>query len=216
MSSIVEASPSTQCLDCGNPVVGRRATRCKSCHMIWLGLLNRRHNSPALCIDCKTPIRHGAQRCRSCAGLMRRAHPASGTCIDCGIRISHYPTKRCRVCFVASQTGRPRASNPLLAAVAHPTSRDIAWAAGIFEGEGYCRFGTGSQAVLIGQKDGWVLERLQLFFGGSIGPPRPNGVCGWLLTGARARGFLMTIYSFLSPRRQEQARRALQVQIPRV
>ena len=97
-------------------------------------------------------------------------------------------------------------------AVLHPTLLDIAWAAGVYEGEGSCLFNKGSTHVRIGQNDLWLLERLKALFGGVIGTSAPdlryqsgrNGVQHhyWSATGARSRGFLMTIYSFLSPRRK--------------
>ena len=83
----------------------------------------------------------------------------------------------------------------------------IAWAAGLFEGEGSCtRARHGSQNVHLGQKDRWVCDRMKALFGGSIGERQMNGspFYEWHISGARARGFLMTMFTFLSPRRQEQ------------
>ena len=106
-------------------------------------------------------------------------------------------------------------------ATSTPTVQDVAWAAGIFEGEGHARLSNNSANVRIGQKDAWLVERLAALFGGTIRFPRegalskingrvyPNEQKYWDLTGSRARGFLMTIYKFLSPRRQAQARNAL-------
>jgi hypothetical protein len=75
---------------------------------------------------------------------------------------------------------------------------------------------------MVTQKDPWLLHRLQELFGGRVYPQktRPKSISGgpikdygdqwaWWIGGARARGFLMTIYTFLSPRRREQARVAL-------
>jgi hypothetical protein len=105
---------------------------------------------------------------------------------------------------------------PGLEATFHPTTHDIAWAAGIFEGEGYCvsPFHRAencymSQTVQIAQKDPWILYKLQMLFGGKITMTKYK--CAsyprWVITGPRARGFLMTIYMFLSPRRQDQIKR---------
>lgn len=99
--------------------------------------------------------------------------------------------------------------NPRLAAAEHPTLLDIVWAAGIFEGEGTVamvyvptvRRRIGRQ-ILIVQKDPWILYKLQRLFGGYVG--KQGKIKGWQLSGARARGFAMTIYKFLSPRRQAQ------------
>lgn len=92
----------------------------------------------------------------------------------------------------------------------HPTSLDIAWAAGIFEGEGHCYWQivktSGTQRVRVGQKDSWILYKLKDLFGGSV--RTNNNKWGlwyvWDLNGSRARGFLMTIYKFLFPQRKEQ------------
>ena len=70
---------------------------------------------------------------------------------------------------------------------------------------------TGEQARVV-QKDLWVLERFQLLFGGSIGTCHSKDGRTWSywhVSGARARGFLMSIYGLLSPRRQEQIRKAM-------
>jgi ssDNA-binding Zn-finger/Zn-ribbon topoisomerase 1 len=107
-----------------------------------------------------------------------------------------------------------------------PTLLGIAWAAGIYEGEGTAlrrKQGHGHEHVAVTQKEPWILDRLAELFGGRVylakgrGPQSINGgplkdygdYYRWYIGGARARGFLMTIYSFLSPRRREQARVAL-------
>jgi len=82
---------------------------------------------------------------------------------------------------------------------------DIAWAAGIYEGEGCCNK---DGALHVAQKDPWLLLRLQAFFGGSVTETKGKRCGVWLVSGARARGFAMTIYSLLSPRRQAQIRRS--------
>ena len=101
-----------------------------------------------------------------------------------------------------------------LAPTESPSVKDIAWAAGVFEGEGTCRdqMGNGSPQLSVAQKDAWLTARLRALFGGSnkqyVGS---NGYVywKWWLTGPRARGFLMTIYVMCSPRRQLQIRQAL-------
>ena len=96
---------------------------------------------------------------------------------------------------------------PGLEATISPTNMDLAWAAGIFEGEGYMnKRGNTSQQCGVGQKDRWVVDKFKAMFGGSIGEREINGApfYEWHISGARARGFLMTMFTFLSPRRQEQ------------
>ena len=100
----------------------------------------------------------------------------------------------------------------------HPTPMEIAWAAGIFEGEGCAyRNGRNGTFALVAQKERWLVDRLQSLFGGSVKEivRKPKAsfkggtYYGWNACGARARGFLMTVYKFLSPRRKEQAKFAL-------
>jgi hypothetical protein len=110
-----------------------------------------------------------------------------------------------------------------LEAIERPSILDIAWAAGIWEGEGSV---TGPWATrkdgyryrqiqaTVCQADPWLIERFRALFGGTIriakaGNYQSNQVsrCDisvWTVTGARARGFLMTIWKFLSPRRHAQ------------
>ena len=95
------------------------------------------------------------------------------------------------------------------------TPSDFRWAAGFYEGEG-CVVRAGlrgteyrAESINIDQKNPWPLERLRALFGGSVHPDRTY--FRWYLSGARARGFLMSIYGLLSPQRQGQVRKAMQV-----
>src|SRR5256885_2323101 len=98
-------------------------------------------------------------------------------------------------------------------AVLRPRVRDIAWAAGFYEGEGTCQYGTYSQHVAVNQVEREPLEQLRRWFGGSIYPipPHHRSVPSfrWAVHGPRARGFLMTIYTLLSKKRQAQIRQVL-------
>lgn len=85
-----------------------------------------------------------------------------------------------------------------------PTTQDIMWAAGFFEGEGSCSGSAGN--AQIAQKGRWPLDFMRDRFGGVVSI-RTRGYYKWFMSGPRSRGFLMTIYPFLSPRRQEQIRR---------
>lgn len=99
---------------------------------------------------------------------------------------------------------------PGLAPVEEATSNDIRWAAGFFEGEGAVNYR--NRNAQISQKDPWTLEHLRALFGGSIyKEKRRESSYVWNICGPRARGFLQTIYGLLSPRRQEQIRKVLQV-----
>lgn len=90
-------------------------------------------------------------------------------------------------------------------ATRHPTLMEIAWAAGIYEGEG----SAGYSGISVGQRDRWILDKYQMLFGGHVKYDPKVEMHYWRASGTRARGFLMTIYSFLSPWRQAQAVRAL-------
>ena len=98
-----------------------------------------------------------------------------------------------------------------LDATFEPDDLDIAWAAGIYEGEGSCVIGGhggGSFAVAVAQKDPELLYRIRGMFGGSIRYYKIE--CGryeiykWVVCGNRARVFLFLIYPYLTARRQEQ------------
>ena len=101
--------------------------------------------------------------------------------------------------------------------IQHPTTLDIAWAAGVYEGEGWCGKGN-TQSAAVGQKERELCDRLRDLFGGYVsdcGTYRTGRYEGqhkgyqWVIHGPRARGFLMTIYKFLTKRRQEQIKAVL-------
>lgn len=105
---------------------------------------------------------------------------------------------------------------PDLAPDLSPSLRDIYWAAGVFEGEGHaCRRGGTTAFATVSQRQLWLCAKLRSSFGGSVSRYWPTTSEGkrrryhvWSLSGIRARGFLLTIYSLLSPRRQQQVRKA--------
>jgi hypothetical protein len=103
------------------------------------------------------------------------------------------------------------------------TSLQLGWAAGVWEGEGCAMPPTPSyrsQVVTITQKDPWLCYKFQSLFGGNVREqhitattkrPFESHQCTWRMSGPNARGFLMTIYQFLSPRRKTQVRKALEI-----
>lgn len=103
-------------------------------------------------------------------------------------------------------------------AVVTPTIREIAWAAGFIEGEGgFKALGSAHSTVVnADQVQREPLERLQHYFGGTIyekkwasmGHAR-SPAFRWQICGARARGFMLTIYPFMSPKRKTQLVRSL-------
>jgi hypothetical protein len=96
-------------------------------------------------------------------------------------------------------------------AIETPCVTDIAWAAGIYEGEGCITDrGTGIQ---VSQRDRWLLDRLRSLFGGTVGGPysqtdpttsNRKPIHRWILHGVRAQAFIVEIWPYLSPRRQKQ------------
>jgi len=99
-----------------------------------------------------------------------------------------------------------------------PVAIDLAWAAGFLEGEGsFIRDGR-IAAAQAGDQVPDPLIRLQQLFGGSITKREPRSdVLGkqrqwvWTVCGPRARGVMMTIYTFMSSRRKMQIRSVLEV-----
>lgn len=95
-------------------------------------------------------------------------------------------------------------------AATSPTVGEIAWAAGLFEGEGWsgAHDTIGHAHLVIAQKDRWVLDRMAKLFGGRVWTQR-NGMSYWRVGGARAIGVAFTLFSFLSPRRRQQIKAML-------
>jgi len=105
--------------------------------------------------------------------------------------------------------------DPETAPTLYPTLYDIVWAAGYYEGEGNCNADNwGSLTTSVSQKDKEKLYWLRERFGGTVlkrSRAQPYEISGWSISGARARGFLQTIYGLLSSRRQEQIRKAMRI-----
>ena len=87
------------------------------------------------------------------------------------------------------------------------TNREILWGAGFFEGDGTATKNGRSSQASISQKTRWPLEKMRYHFGGTVSTQGLN--YQWQVSGARARGFLMTIYGLVSPRRQSQIAKVL-------
>jgi hypothetical protein len=95
--------------------------------------------------------------------------------------------------------------------------KDIYWVAGFIEGEGSFTQRGYTQFVIVAQVQREPLERLRRFFGGKIfftdryreSHPNWQPVYRWYVSNAAARGVMMTIYPLMSPRRQVQIRKVL-------
>ena len=93
-----------------------------------------------------------------------------------------------------------------------PTVRDLEWAAGFLEGEGNFRGvdkGEGTARVRCSQCNREPMDRIVALFGGSLTflkrrSPERQDVWSWQLSGARARGVMLTLYSLMSQKRKEQ------------
>jgi len=98
-------------------------------------------------------------------------------------------------------------------AVSRPTMRDIAWAAGFYEGEGTCNFATGSQHIIVNQVEREPLDKLHRIFGGTVRPIKAHHMSKpswrWGAHGPRARGVMLTLYMLLSAKRRAQIRAVL-------
>jgi len=87
--------------------------------------------------------------------------------------------------------------------------RDLAWAAGFLEGEGSF---SGRSRVSASQVQREPLDRLASLFGGTVRerkdrtsrPWHQQQLHQWDVSGARARGVMLTLYPMMSQRRQQQ------------
>lgn len=96
---------------------------------------------------------------------------------------------------------------------------DLYWAAGFLEGEG-CFYSDSQRnshsRVTAAQVQREPLDRLVSLFGGHVRGPHKNStgrtnqpIHDWTVSGAVARGIMMTLYAMMSPRRKEQIRASL-------
>lgn len=95
------------------------------------------------------------------------------------------------------------------ARVVAPSPKVIAWAAGIYEGEGSCGLTSRTVHCTICQKDPELLHRMVKYFGGRVRTIHNGKHHEWRIAGPRSLGFLLTIYGFLTGRRQGQIRKVL-------
>lgn len=103
-----------------------------------------------------------------------------------------------------------RGNKPELAATKVPSAIDIAWSAGIYEGEGTCRLcgaGAGKRGFMasVVQKQPELLYKLRDWFGGNVRKLARNNECYiWDICGDQARIFIALIYGFMTARRKAQ------------
>jgi hypothetical protein len=112
------------------------------------------------------------------------------------------------------KTGRSWYSTPR--ATIKPRIQHLWWAAGFLEGEGSFGGSSTSEMVSATQVQREPLERLQAMFGGTIKKknrrkPSEQPAYVWSVSGARARGIMLTLFVLMSPKRQGQIRKGLHV-----
>ena len=92
---------------------------------------------------------------------------------------------------------------------------DLYWAAGFLDGEGSFIFTNPNHTACIqaGQKGIELLLRLKKMFGGSIctciGGINKNRYFKWSMQGIGAAGVMMTLYTLMSQKRQEQIKKTI-------
>ena len=92
---------------------------------------------------------------------------------------------------------------------AEPTRDDVLFFAGFYDGEGSaCKHGRRSIVVQVPQKDPELLYRARSLWGGSIRKSFGRDISVWVMSGDRARKFLIAIYPLVSSRRKQQIENA--------
>ncbi len=92
-------------------------------------------------------------------------------------------------------------------------SKDLGWIAGFIEGEGTFNWARVTPCVSVSQVQRWPLDKLQRLCGGNVyyivrktKNPKWNDYNKWYIYGDEATKLIKSIYPFLSPKRQEQAK----------
>jgi hypothetical protein len=101
------------------------------------------------------------------------------------------------------------------------TTGDIHWLAGFFDGEACFTIRKGVPVISVAQKDRWPLDKVKSLVGGAIYRNMGSGckkrgiepklINAIHITGKRAASVMMTVYSLLSPRRQEKIASIIEV-----
>ena len=94
----------------------------------------------------------------------------------------------------------------------------LAWAAGLFEGEGYFGPPDGGLRIVVTQVQRCPLDWLQVMFGGRISArltTQAKPCWSWALNGPTAASLMMTCYLLMSPIRRAQIRARLATWYPK-
>ena len=105
----------------------------------------------------------------------------------------------------------PFLTKPELEPTTVPSLIDIAWSAGIYEGEGHVRNRRSAATIVqVSQKDPELLFRLREWFGGKVSfakcstIPAEHQCHVWIVCGDKCRLFIALVYPFLTSRRKVQ------------
>jgi hypothetical protein len=95
------------------------------------------------------------------------------------------------------------------------TVRQLEWAAGFLDGEGYFK-GVADMRLTVAQTQKWPLEKLQDMFGGNLRfckrnnqNPRWADYWEWSIFGSGAAGVMMTLWILMSPKKQQEIEETL-------
>lgn len=89
-------------------------------------------------------------------------------------------------------------------------TKELYWAAGFLEGEGWFANYRDHPRVGANQVQLEPLERLQNLFGSSIRHEKSRNLNTWEMSGPHAIGLMMTVYPLMSSRRKGQIKKAIE------
>lgn len=95
-----------------------------------------------------------------------------------------------------------------------PTHTELAFAAGFMEGDGYFGKNKTTVSAEFHQKESWIIDKFQAWFGGAVGQVHKQGILKrsywrWRISGDRARNFMRATFEYYSPKRQGQIKHCL-------
>ena len=152
---------------------------------------------------------HEPKRCPRCGLVTTDYHNGKRPCY-CRPCDNAFHKERREQGYVKPKVRKPYVLPEHMRPTIIPTAMDLAWFAGLFEGEGSV---SGQGYPEMSQKDDWPLRFIRDRFGGTIAlyTSKSSGrsYFRWWLTGPHGRELLAQISPLLSPRRREQIRSKL-------
>lgn len=141
---------------------------------------------------------------------MKDSHPECSE-HNCKRKAKYQKGGLCAPCYMRAWRYGSASYDPkaYLRSTRSPTTKELAWAAGFLEGEG-CFSVRGDYhiaCISASQVNPEPLQTLHSIFGGSLNErfgshERQSDYWHWGVSGARARGVMMTLYSLLSRQKQ--------------